>query len=62
MNEQDSVKMTPLDQMIAEDQLQILRLRFLMPAPMSSRCCLYLPKSLSIREPFSCFLIHRKFQ
>ena len=25
MNEQDSVKMTPLDQMIAEDQLQILK-------------------------------------
>lgn len=25
MNEQDSVKMTPLDQMVAEDQLQILK-------------------------------------
>ena len=55
MNEQDSVKMTPLDQMVAEDQLQILKAAIPYASPNVQSMLSILAKALELQRTIQLF-------
>ncbi len=55
MNEQDSVKMTPLDQMVAEDQLQLLKAAIPYAAPRAQSMLSIFAKAMELQRTVQLF-------